>query len=144
MSNPLLEVGRHPGARGAWRTSAALTLVVDNTFSPMILSPLRLGADVVVHSMTKFINGTSDCVAGCVVSAHDFIRASTTSTAAPACCSARCSTACRAASILKNLHSLHIRMRQHSANAHALRAAARRAADSGCTTPGSSGTRSTS
>jgi methionine-gamma-lyase len=48
-------------------------LIVNNTCSPMILSPLRLGADTVVHSMTKFINGTSDCVAGCVISTHEFI-----------------------------------------------------------------------
>ena len=40
-----------------------LKLVVDNTFSPMIISPLNLGAHVVIHSMTKFINGSLDCVA---------------------------------------------------------------------------------
>ena len=39
-------------------------LVVDNTFSPMIISPARWGADVVVHSLTKFISGASDVIAG--------------------------------------------------------------------------------
>ena len=41
-----------------------LQLVVDNTFSPMIMAPARLGADVVVHSLTKFVSGSSDIIAG--------------------------------------------------------------------------------
>jgi methionine-gamma-lyase len=47
---------------GAW-------LVVDNTFSsPMLQQPFRHGADVVLHSMTKYLNGHSDVVAGMIVS----------------------------------------------------------------------------
>jgi methionine-gamma-lyase len=43
-------------------------LVVDNTFmSPILQRPLELGADLVVHSMTKFLNGHADVVAGCIV-----------------------------------------------------------------------------
>jgi methionine-gamma-lyase len=72
ISNPLLDVSDLP-ALSALARERGLRLVVDNTFSPMILSPLRLGADVVVHSMTKFINGTSDCVAGCVVASREHI-----------------------------------------------------------------------
>ena len=46
-----------------------LILVVDNTFcSPILQKPLDLGADVVLHSMTKFINGHADIVGGCVIS----------------------------------------------------------------------------
>lgn len=46
-----------------------ILLVVDNTFcSPVLQRPLDLGADVVIHSMTKFINGHADIVAGCVIS----------------------------------------------------------------------------
>jgi len=41
-----------------------ITFVVDNTFSPMIISPAKWGADVVVHSLTKFISGASDIIAG--------------------------------------------------------------------------------
>ena len=41
-----------------------MTFVVDNTFSPMIMSPAKWGADIVVHSMTKFMSGASDIVAG--------------------------------------------------------------------------------
>ena len=78
-------------------------LVVDNTFTSMIMSPLRHGADVVVHRVTKFVNGTSDCVAGCVVSSREFIGQLNHINAGP--------------SILKNLHSLHIRLRQLGRNA---------------------------
>lgn len=47
-------------------------LVVDNTFcSPYLQRPIELGADVVVHSMTKFINGHADIVAGMIVSANE-------------------------------------------------------------------------
>ena len=49
-----------------------LTLIVDNTFSPMVISPARLGAHIVVHSMTKFINGASDLLAGCVCCSREF------------------------------------------------------------------------
>jgi methionine-gamma-lyase len=48
-------------------------LVVDNTFSPIIVSPARLGADVVVHSLTKFINGASDAIAGVICGTKEFI-----------------------------------------------------------------------
>lgn len=43
-----------------------VTVVVDNTFSPMIISPARLGADVVVHSCSKFISGGADIIAGMI------------------------------------------------------------------------------
>jgi len=47
-------------------------LVVDNTFcSPYLQRPIELGVDVVVHSMTKFINGHADIVAGMIVSANE-------------------------------------------------------------------------
>jgi len=49
-------------------------LVIDNTFSPLVLSPASLGADIVVHSMTKFINGASDIIAGAVCGSTDFIQ----------------------------------------------------------------------
>jgi methionine-gamma-lyase len=116
VSNPLLEVADIPRlARIA--TDHALKLVVDNTFSPLLLSPLRLGADVVVHSMTKFINGTSDCVAGCVVSTREFIAALNDITQGPSMLLGPVLDSIRAASLLKNLHSLHVRMVRHSRNA---------------------------
>lgn len=48
-------------------------LVVDNTFTPMIVSPAQLGADVVLHSLTKFISGASDIIAGAVCGETSFI-----------------------------------------------------------------------
>jgi methionine-gamma-lyase len=38
--------------------------VVDNTFSPLSVTPIKLGADIVIHSLTKYINGSSDTVGG--------------------------------------------------------------------------------
>ena len=116
INNPLLEVADLPMlARVA--KDCGVKLVVDNTFSPLILSPLRLGADIVVHSMTKFINGTSDCVAGCIVGAHEFIDQLTNVNHGPCMLLGPVLDSMRAASILKNLHSLHIRMAHHSRNA---------------------------
>jgi methionine-gamma-lyase len=72
LSNPTLRVADIPRlAEIAHRRGAML--VVDNTFSPLIVSPAQLGADVVVHSMTKFISGASDIIAGCVCGSKEFI-----------------------------------------------------------------------
>jgi methionine-gamma-lyase len=116
ITNPLLDVSDLP-LLASIAQSHDVRLVVDNTFSPMILSPLRLGADIVVHSMTKFINGTSDCVAGCVVSTQAFINQLNDVNSGTSMLLGPVLDSHRAASILKNLHSLHLRMRQHSANA---------------------------
>jgi len=116
MSNPLLEISDVPALSGIAH-EFGLRLIVDNTFSPLILSPLRLGADVVVHSMTKFINGTSDCVAGCIVSSADFIAALGDINSGPSMLFGPVLDSMRAASLLKNLHSLHTRMAQHGKNA---------------------------
>lgn len=116
ISNPLLEVADIPGLAELAK-SAEAKLMVDNTFSPMIVSPFRLGADVVLHSMTKFINGTSDCVAGCICSTEAFIQELTDINSGITMLLGPVLDSTRAASILKNLHSLHLRMRQHSSNA---------------------------
>ena len=116
ISNPLLEVTDIPGLSKIAKEKGIL-LVIDNTFSPMIISPKRLGADIVVHSMTKFINGTSDCVAGCICSTHDFINTLTDINSGATMLLGPVLDSYRAASILKNLHSLHIRVKKHSENA---------------------------
>lgn len=55
--------------------SPAIKVVCDNTFaSPALQNPLKLGADVVVHSATKYLNGHGDVVAGFVVGKADFIQ----------------------------------------------------------------------
>ena len=116
VSNPLLEVTDIPEL-SLIAKRRNVKLVIDNTFSPMIISPIRLGADIVIHSMTKFINGTSDCVAGCICSTHDFIASLTDINSGATMLLGHVLDSNRAASILKNLHSLHVRMRKHSENA---------------------------
>ena len=116
ISNPLLEVTDIPGLSGISKKNN-LKLIIDNTFSPMIISPKRIGADIVIHSLTKFINGTSDCVAGCICSTHDFICTLTDINTGATMLLGPVLDSYRAASILKNLHSLHIRMKKHGENA---------------------------
>lgn len=73
ISNPTLVVADIPRlGEIAHRNEAKL--VVDNTFSPMVLTPAKLGADVVVCSLTKFINGASDIIAGAICADRGLIR----------------------------------------------------------------------
>jgi len=116
ISNPLLEVADIPKLSKI-ADKFNLKLIIDNTFSPMLLSPIRLGAHIVVHSLTKFINGTNDCIAGCICSTKDFIDQLTNINSGASMLLGPVLDSFRAASILKNLHSLHIRMRKHSENA---------------------------
>ena len=73
FANPTLRVADIPRL-SAIAKRHGIALVVDNTFSPLILSPKQLGADIVVHSMTKFISGASDFIAGAVCADADFIQ----------------------------------------------------------------------
>jgi cystathionine beta-lyase/cystathionine gamma-synthase len=67
ISNPLLRVADTMGIAGITRRSGA-ALVVDNTFgTPYLQRPLELGADIVVHSATKYLSGHGDLTAGAVV-----------------------------------------------------------------------------
>ncbi|MBW1891114.1 MAG: aminotransferase class I/II-fold pyridoxal phosphate-dependent enzyme [Deltaproteobacteria bacterium] len=72
FGNPTLKVADIP-ALAALAQRHRASLVVDNTFSPVMISPAKLGADVVVYSMTKFINGASDLIAGAVCASRDFV-----------------------------------------------------------------------
>lgn len=66
VSNPTLSVANIPElCRVAHRKG--VTVVVDNTFTPMVISPVKLGADVVVHSISKYISGGADIIAGLFV-----------------------------------------------------------------------------
>ena len=73
VANPTLRIANIP-ALGEIARRHGLKLVVDNTFSPLLLSPKELGADIVVHSMTKFISGASDHIAGAICADGDFIQ----------------------------------------------------------------------
>jgi methionine-gamma-lyase len=116
MSNPLLEISDLPGISAICKKHN-LKFVVDNTFTPMIFTPANFGADVVIHSLTKFINGTSDTVAGVICGTHEFINELIDVNHGSVMLFGPVMDSHRAASVLKNLHSLHIRMKQHSHNA---------------------------
>jgi len=72
VGNPTLKVADIP-ALSKLANKFGIKLVVDNTFTPMVISPIQLGADIVVHSMTKFINGASDLIAGAICADKTFI-----------------------------------------------------------------------
>lgn len=73
MANPTLRIADIPRLSTIAKRHG-LKLVVDNTFSPLILSPIKLGADIVIHSMTKFISGASDYIAGAICADTEFIQ----------------------------------------------------------------------
>ena len=116
ISNPLLDISDIPELSKLTKNNN-LKLVVDNTFSPMLVSPYKLGADVVIHSMTKYINGASDCVAGAICASKEFINELTDINSGMTMLLGPVLDSFRSASILKNLNTLHIRMKQHSKNA---------------------------
>ena len=86
----------------------------------MILSPAELGADIVIHSLTKFINGASDTVGGVICSNENFIKDIIDVNSGSAMLLGPVMDSMRAASILKNTRTLHVRMKQHSKNAQYL------------------------
>ncbi|GAQ79737.1 methionine gamma-lyase [Klebsormidium nitens] len=73
MSNPTLVVPDLP-VLAAMAHERGAKVIVDNTFAPLVVSPARFGADVVIHSLTKFISGGSDVIAGVVCSSAAFIQ----------------------------------------------------------------------
>ncbi|SHI52998.1 aminotransferase class I/II-fold pyridoxal phosphate-dependent enzyme [Algibacter luteus] len=115
VSNPLLEVADINGLAKIAKKHG-LKLVVDNTFSPLSISPATLGADIVIHSLTKFINGSSDTVGGVVCGTQEFINDLRNVNDGASMLLGSTMDSLRAASILKNLRTLHIRMQQHSKN----------------------------
>ena len=116
-SNPLLGVADIAAIAEVAHTNGAL-LVVDNTFAtPYLQQPLELGADVVVHSTTKYAGGHSDVVGGALVTADDALGAelaafqnSTGATAGPF----------DAFLVLRGLKTLGVRMDRHCDNAERL------------------------
>lgn len=91
---------------------------VDNTFaSPALQQPLNLGADLVVHSATKYLGGHSDLIAGIVVAKNEelgakikFIQNASGAILAPFDCWL----------VIRGLETLHLRLKQHCANAQAI------------------------
>ena len=116
VSNPLLEVADIKGLAQLAKKHG-LQLLVDNTFSPMTISPIELGADVVLHSLTKFINGTNDTMGGVVCGSQELIDSLRSVIDGAAMLLGPSMDSLRSASILKNMRTLHIRIKQHSKNA---------------------------
>lgn len=116
VSNPLLEVADLK-ALAALAKKYDIKLVVDNTFSPLSISPIKLGADIVLHSLTKFINGSSDTVAGVVCASNEFIDSLRNVNDGASMLLGPVMDSLRSASVLKNMRTLHIRMKKHSDNA---------------------------
>jgi len=116
VSNPLLEVANLRKLSEICK-KYNLKLIVDNTFSPLSVSPTLLGADIVIHSLTKFINGSSDTVGGVYCGSQEFINDTKNVNNGACMLLGPTMDSFRSASILKNLRTLHIRMKQHSHNA---------------------------
>lgn len=116
LSNPLLEVADLPSLSKLTK-SRDIKLYVDNTFTPLSISPQLHGADVILHSLTKYINGNSDAMGGVLCADTDFINATKDVNTGASMLIGASMDSFRAASILKNLRSLAIRIQQHSKNA---------------------------
>jgi methionine-gamma-lyase len=116
MTNPLLQICDIE-AISKIANKHGIKVVVDNTFTPMIVAPAKLGAHIVVYSMTKFINGKNDCVAGAICADAQFINDLSDVNTGTSMLLGPVLDPLRSSSIHKNLHTLHIRMKQHSHNA---------------------------
>ncbi|HEY6451396.1 MAG TPA: cystathionine gamma-synthase [Steroidobacteraceae bacterium] len=116
-SNPLLRLTDIAALAAGGRAAGAL-IVVDNTFlSPAWQQPLRLGADLVVHSTTKYINGHSDVVGGAVIAARAELHERLGWWAN---CLGLTGSAFDSFMTLRGLRTLHARLAVHARNAQQL------------------------
>ncbi len=121
MGNPTLKIADIPKLSRLAKQNQ-LALVVDNTFTPILVSPARLGADVVVYSLTKFINGASDLVAGAICASKDFIYRLMDLHTGRAMLLGPTMDPRTAFDIIQRLPHLAIRMREHGRRAMAIAA----------------------
>ena len=118
-TNPMISIV-DIAAMTALAKSHGIMTVVDNTFaSPYLQSPIALGADIVLHSITKYLSGHSDVVMGCLITDNDdlrdrlaFIQNACGAVPGPQDCFL----------VLRGIKTLHLRMRQHSVNGRAIAA----------------------
>ena len=112
-TNPMMNVVDIAGAAKIAHSHRAM-LVVDNTFSsPYLQNPIDLGADIVMHSVTKYLAGHSDTVMGAIMTNHDdvaerlaFIQNSCGAVPGPQDCFL----------VLRGIKTLHVRMQRHCEN----------------------------
>jgi cystathionine gamma-synthase len=116
-SNPLLRITDITAVSAAAHAAGAL-VAVDNTFmSPGWQRPIALGADIVVHSTTKYINGHSDVVGGAVIARDEGLHEEL---AWWGNCLGITGSAFDSFLTLRGLRTLHVRLRQHGENATAV------------------------
>ena len=116
-SNPLLRIVDIESIAALARNCGAL-LAVDNTFlSPALQNPIEFGADLVIHSTTKYINGHSDVVGGCVVAATEELAEQM---AYWANCIGITGAPFDSFLTLRGIRTLHPRIRQHEESAGVL------------------------
>lgn len=116
-SNPLLRIVDIEHVSKLAKSCGAL-LVVDNTFlSPVLQQPISLGADIVIHSTTKYLNGHSDVVGGAVIAATDELAEELGFWAN---CLGITGAPFDSYLTLRGLRTLHARLRQHEENASTL------------------------
>jgi cystathionine gamma-synthase/methionine-gamma-lyase len=116
LSNPLLKVSDVSALAEAAHAENA-TLIVDNTFgSPWLFSPLALGADMVMHSATKYLGGHGDALGGVVAAAQPYLAPLRTAATVVGAVLGPF----EAAMLSRGLKTLALRMERHNANAMAL------------------------
>lgn len=116
-TNPLMKI-IDIAAVAAIAKKSSILLCVDNTFAtPYLQNPLDLGADIVVHSATKYLGGHSDVVHGAVITSNEdiaerlhFIQNSCGAVPGPQDCWL----------VLRGIKTLHVRMKQHCENGHTI------------------------
>jgi cystathionine gamma-lyase len=119
-TNPMLKICDLAAIAGECRKRGVLS-VCDNTFAtPFFQRPLELGIDLVAHSMTKYLNGHSDVVAGALVTSRDdlrdrlaFLQNAVGAQLGPM----------DSFLVLRGLKTLHVRMERHEQNARVIAAA---------------------
>jgi methionine-gamma-lyase len=119
LGNPTLNVADIQ-ALSKLAKSRGLVLVVDNTFTPMVVSPARLGAQVVIHSLTKFINGASDLIGGIICASEAFVYKLMDLHTGRVMLLGPTMDARVAFDIIQRLPHLAIRMREHGTRAMAI------------------------
>ena len=116
-TNPMMQITDIAAVADVVKDTDA-RVVVDNTFaSPMLQNPLDLGADMVMHSVTKYLGGHSDVVMGCLMTSDDAweeelrtLQNSCGSVPGPMDCFL----------VLRGLKTLHLRMQRHCENGEAV------------------------
>ncbi|MET9348698.1 trans-sulfuration enzyme family protein [Streptomyces termitum] len=117
VANPTGQVPDLPGLLAAARRLGVLSMVDNSLASPVLCRPLELGADVVVHSTTKYLSGHSDVLGGAAVFADDGLRRRIWPRTVEL---GACADPFAAWLVLRGIPTLPLRMREHCAGAAVL------------------------